>query len=81
MKSLSHSVRLKILCCLLEQEQSVNTLAETCDISQPAMSQFLKRMKAEGIVSSRREQTFSYYSIADKNLLKLLRAVRDIYCR
>lgn len=79
-KSLSHPVRLKILCCVMDEEMGVNDLAEFCEVSQSAMSQFLKRMKAEGVLSSRREQNFVYYSISNKKLVQLLRAVKDIYC-
>lgn len=80
MNSLSHPVRLRILCSLLAQERGVNELADICGISQSAMSQFLKRMKTEGILASRRSQHFVYYSIANKKLFKLLRAVKNIYC-
>lgn len=80
MKSLSHPVRLKILCSTLDGEQSVNALTEACGISQSAMSQFLKRMKNEKILASRREGTSVYYRIVDDKLLGLLRAVKDIYC-
>jgi len=81
MKSLSHPIRLKILCSTIDAEQGVNALSEICDVSQSAMSQFLKRMKTEGLLESRREGTSIFYRIADKKLLKLLAAVRDIYCK
>ena len=80
MKSLSHPVRLKILCCVMDQERGVNDLAAFCNVSQSAMSQFLKRMKLEGILKSRREHNFVYYSVANPKLLLLLHAVKDIYC-
>jgi ArsR family transcriptional regulator, virulence genes transcriptional regulator len=80
MRSLSHPVRLKILCCVLEREQGVNELADFCGTSQSAMSQFLKRMKSEGTLTSRREHNFVYYSLSDMKLIHLLRAVRKIYC-
>ena len=80
MRSLSHPVRLKVLCSVLEQERGVNELSELCGVSQSAMSQFLKRMKAEGVLSSRRERNFIYYNISNKKLHALLRAVKDIYC-
>jgi ArsR family transcriptional regulator, virulence genes transcriptional regulator len=80
MKSLSHPVRLKVLCSTLEEEQSVNSLTEICGISQSAMSQFLKRMKNEKLLKSRKEGTFVYYFISDKKLLTFLNAVRSIYC-
>ena len=80
LKSLSHPVRLKILCQILEGERSVNELTQFCGVSQSAMSQFLKRMKTEGVLQSRREQHFVYYSIADKKLFRLLKALKEIYC-
>lgn len=80
LKSLSHPIRLKVLCQVMDQERSVNELTEFCRISQSAMSQFLNRMKAEGIVSSRREGSYVYYGIADPKLIKLLRAIREVYC-
>ena len=80
LKSLSHPVRLKILCQVMEKERSVNELTEFCEISQSAMSQFLNRMKSEGVLDSRREQNFVFYRIADPKLLKLLKAVKEIYC-
>lgn len=78
--SLSHPVRLKILCQLLERDRGVNELTEFCGISQSAMSQFLNRMKAEKIVDSRKDGTRVFYRIADPKLVSLLRAVKRIYC-
>ena len=80
MNSLSHPVRLKILCHLMEEEKSVNSLTEFCEISQSSMSQFLGRMKSEGVLESRREGTSIYYRVADLKMIKLLRAIKEIYC-
>jgi len=80
LKSLSHPVRLKILCRLMESECTVTELTEFCEISQSAMSQFLGRMKSEGVVTSRRDHHFVYYKLADHNLLKLMQSIKEIYC-
>ncbi len=80
LKSVSHPVRLKVLCQLMEGEKSVNELTEFCGISQSAMSQFLTRMKNEGVVVSRREGQFMYYSIEDSRLFRLMKALKEIYC-
>jgi ArsR family transcriptional regulator len=80
LKSLSHPVRLKILCQLLDQERTVNDLTEQCGISQSAMSQFLGRMKDEGILSSRREAHFVFYSVSEPKLIRLLQSLKEIYC-
>lgn len=79
-KSLAHPVRLKILCQLIEGEKTVNELTEFCDISQSAMSQFLGRMKSENMLKSRREGHFVYYSVSDAKLVRLLKAIKEIYC-
>ena len=81
LKSLSHPVRLKVLCQLMDEEKTVNELTELCDTSQSAMSQFLIRMRAEGVLSSRREATFVFYTLSDPKLKKLIRALKDIYCK
>ena len=81
LKSLSHPVRLKLLCALMDNEKSVNELTSLCDISQSAMSQFLNRMRSEGLLVSRREAHFVYYSIADQKLKKLMRSLKEIYCK
>ena len=80
LKSLSHPVRLKVLCQVIDQERTVNELTEFCDISQSAMSQFLNRMRNEGILNSRKDGTYVYYGIQDPKLVKLLRAIKEIYC-
>jgi DNA-binding transcriptional ArsR family regulator len=80
LKSLSHPVRLKVLCQVIEGERSVNELTEFCEISQSAMSQFLNRMRSEGILKSRREGSHVYYGVADPKLIRLLRAIKEIYC-
>ena len=76
--SLAHPVRLKILCQTMEGEKSVNELVEFCEISQSAVSQFLGRMKADGLLESRREGTRVYYSVRDKKVSLLLHAIKKI---
>lgn len=78
--SLAHPVRLRVLCSLLEGEKTVTELTDFCEISQPAMSQFLARMRDEGIVRSRKDGTRVFYAIADTQVGRLLAAVRAIYC-
>jgi len=80
LRSLAHPVRLKILSQLGQRERSVNELTEFCGTSQSAMSQFLRRMKAEGLVASRREGQFVFYRIENPSLHRLMTAMSDIYC-
>jgi len=81
LKQLAHPVRLKILCCLEENEKTVTHIVEHSGASQSWVSQFLARMKLEGLIASRREGSFVYYRIADPRLSRLLKSVREIYCK
>ncbi len=81
LKSLSHPVRLTILCQLMDDEKTVGQLTEFCQISQSAMSQFLIRMRTEGVLNSRKEGTSVFYSIQSKEMKKLIHSLKEIYCK
>jgi len=80
MKAIAHPQRLMLMCYLSEGEKNVTELLELCDISQSQLSQFLNRMQRERILKVRKEGHFSFYSIADKNLLKLIQSMQKIFC-
>ncbi len=80
MKAIAHPQRLMMMCYLSEGEKNVTELQELCDISQSQLSQFLNRMQREKILKVRREGHFSFYSIADKNLIKLVQSMQKIFC-
>lgn len=79
MKSLSHPVRLKILCQIATSDKTVCELAEFCAVSQSAMSQFLSRMRDEGIIDSRKERTTVYYQICNTKVQQLMQAICKIF--
>lgn len=80
LKQFAHPQRLLILCLLSEGEKHVGEIQEAVELSQSQTSQFLKRMQAEGLVSSRRDKNFSYYAIASDEVMKLLKALKKIFC-
>lgn len=80
LKQLSHPQRLLILCCLAQDEKSVGEIEEFCGASQSAVSQFLKGMRLEGLVDSRREGKQVYYRIADDRVLELMKSLYQIFC-
>lgn len=80
LKQLSHPTRLKVLCCLLQGEKTVTQLVEYADASQSWVSQFLSRMKLEGLVDSKKAGTFVYYRISDPKLKALIDAIYKVYC-
>lgn len=75
LKQLSHPQRLLILCSMLEGERSVGEIEQSCGASQSSVSQFLKGMRLEGLVESRRDGRQIYYKILDKRIHKLLKAL------
>lgn len=80
MKAIAHPQRLMIMCYLADEEKNVTEILEVCDISQSQLSQFLNRMQREDLLKVRKEGQFSYYSIADKNVFKLIQSMQKIFC-
>ena len=79
LKNLSHPQRLMILCHLSIQPRNVNELSELTDCSQSAVSQFLSRMKHQGLIESDREGHFVNYKIADPKIMELMESLHSIY--
>ena len=69
-----NSTRLKIVFLLTEfKELCVCDLAQILDVTVPAVSQQLAKLKAFGLLKSRRENQTIFYSIADTRNVKLLK--------
>lgn len=80
LKSMAHPQRLQILCHLSQTEMTVGELEKLCGASQSAVSQFLGRMKLEGLVSSARDGQFVRYRIKDEKVLKLIQVLHKLFC-
>ena len=80
LKALAHPHRLQILCQLASGEKTVGELERLCDVSQSAVSQFLGRMKSEGLITSNKEGLFVRYRISDQRILKTMNALQRIFC-
>tara|TARA_R110002020_G_scaffold316899_2_gene532420 strand:- start:230016 stop:230363 length:348 start_codon:yes stop_codon:yes gene_type:complete len=61
LKAMASETRLKIMCALSEDEMPVNRLAELTGQSASAVSQHLAKLRAAGLVESRREAQTIYY--------------------
>lgn len=84
LKQLAHPVRLSILCNLLHRgEMSVSDLieAENGAVSQSQISQFLGKMKSEGLVKSRKEAQTVYYEIESPQVKVIVQRLYDLYCK
>lgn len=81
MRSLSHPQRLLVLCALGSEEKSVGQLRqELGGIGQVPMSQQLMRLRADGLVTSRREGTVVYYRIAQPEVTQVVEALHAAFC-
>ena len=80
LKALANSDRLMILCLIAEQERNVSELQEILELRQPTLSQQLSRLRAEGIVSTRREGKSIYYSLCDSATGKVIELLYELYC-
>lgn len=73
--------RLLVLCLLIShRELTVGALLEQVALSPSALSQHLARMREEGLVTYRRESQTLYYRIDNPDVVKLIRALKAIYC-
>jgi len=68
LKAISEPTRLKILKFLSIEELCVCDLARIFDVSQPAISQHMRRLKDVGLVNERREAQWVYYSLDRQHL-------------
>ena len=79
LKLMASEQRLLILCKLGEGEQSAGELTELVGLSQSAASQHLQKMKAEGLVDTRRDAQTIYYRLADDAAGQVIDLLCKIY--
>ena len=80
LKLLANEDRLLLLCQLSQGEMCVGDLEERLAIRQPTLSQQLGVLRAEGVVTTRRDGKHIYYRVADRKLLDLLALLYRLYC-
>ncbi len=81
LKLLAHPKRFLILCKLREWPKTVSDLEKYCTIGQSQLSQFLGKMKDEGILDSEKNGQFVSYSIRDPRILEMVNAMQKIFCK
>jgi len=83
-KALGHPVRLKIIKDLLKKEVCVCQLVENSEFSQANLSQHLKALSNAGLITKRKEGSFSHYSLTDPkiaDLVKICEAITTDYIK
>ncbi|MBC7421248.1 MAG: helix-turn-helix transcriptional regulator [Bdellovibrio sp.] len=81
LKAISHPQRLMILCHLEKGAKTVGELEKLCGGSQSSISQFLKLMKLEAMLTSEKRGLFVYYRIHDPKMKKLVLSLYKIFCK
>ena len=80
LKSISHPIRLKILCLLQDKELTVSEIREEVATSGANISQHLNIMRNQGIIGSRKEANFIYNRIADERIIELMKTMKQLFC-
>ena len=80
LKALAHESRLMILCILAEGEKSVSELEELLALRQPTVSQQLARLRADGLVTTRRAGKTIHYRLASEEARVVVGAVYEMFC-
>lgn len=76
LKALADKNRLTLLACMKNGEVCVCDFVEVLGISQPAVSQQLKKLKDAGLILERKDGTWKYYRLTDE-LSPIVQAVLD----
>ncbi|MDM9623245.1 metalloregulator ArsR/SmtB family transcription factor [Rhizobium sp. S96] len=78
---LANEKRLLIASHILDEEMSVNELAEKVGLSQSALSQHLAKFRAAKAVTTRRDAQTVYYSTSHEGVQKILEVLEQLFER
>jgi len=80
--ALAHPMRIRLLEALIDAgETSVQDLQRRLGIDQPIVSQQLAKLRASGIVTSKKQGSSTLYEVADPMIGELLRVAKHILNR
>lgn len=80
LKAMSNQDRLMILCILADSEKCVSDLEGILGIRQPTLSQQLARLRADGLVTTRREGKVIHYQLASNEAGRLIELLFELFC-
>lgn len=72
-RMLSDTTRVRLLWALLDQERSVNDLADLLAKPAPSISQHLAKLRMARLVTTRREGTQVFYRVENEHVAQLVR--------
>lgn len=77
-KALGHEYRWELLELIAQGERSVESLSQGAELAVATVSQHLQQMRRAGLVRSRKEGRFIYYSLADDRVISLMAGLREV---
>lgn len=80
MRLLSNPHRLVVLCHMGDGEQTVGALADMVGMSPSALSQHLSKLKAAGLVATRRDHNRIFYRLASNETEAIIGLLKTLYC-
>ncbi len=80
LKALSNHNRLLLLCLLSEGEKTVSELEAALGLRQPAISQQLARLRAEGLIAGRRDGKSIHYRLASEEARRIMLLLYELFC-
>jgi len=80
LKTMANQDRLLLLCHLIDAERNVSELEEVTGVRQPTLSQQLGVLREEGLVGTRREGKYIYYSLANPAVIRIMQTLYGLYC-
>lgn len=78
--AMANPKRLLVLCNLLDRERTVGELAEIVGLEQSPLSQHLAKLRALGLVKTRRAGQSIHYRLASDEVKRVLTTLYEIYC-
>ncbi|MFN3229694.1 MAG: ArsR/SmtB family transcription factor [Asticcacaulis sp.] len=79
LKLMANEQRLLLLCRIAEEEVSVGDLSDYVGLAQSAVSQHLAKLRAEGVVSTRREAQTIYYRLSNTAAREIINVLCSLY--
>lgn len=80
LKAMANEDRLLILCQLSEGEHNVGELLAQAGVQQPSLSQHPGILREEGLVTTRREGKYVFYSLASNEVVQVMHTLSGLYC-
>ncbi len=80
LKALANEKRLMLLCLLANGDKAVSELKDALDMQQSAVSQQLARLRADNLVTFKRQGKTIRYALASDAVRRTIGLLYELYC-